>query len=132
MYCSRADLEIYLTKDILEKLTDTVALTADPIIEAVILDSTDFIDSYLLQRYVLPLDPVPRSVKRACTVISAYYLMPRRVGLENIEESSMIGAQYRATVKWLENVRAGLAFLEKDNSVVIMKGSKSQNTEWRL
>lgn len=78
----------------------------DPTIQAVLddtlQDASDLIDSYIGQRYAVPLTPVPLIVESHCVGISLYRLYLRR---EAVPESRRLA--YQDIIRWLEGVAAG-------------------------
>lgn len=71
-------------------------------IESVLLDATGFIDSFLSDLYVLPLNPVPRLIKRLCCDVARFYLWGDAAVKDSVEERDFKSAQ-----KTLEGIRKG-------------------------
>lgn len=98
-------------KDLSELAQDSTGFAdddaAEEIILQLILDAQSFVDSYLNQRYTVPLSPVPDSVRNATGTIAYYRLHERRA--EMITES--LQQMYDQTVAWLRDLAKGVASL---------------------
>ncbi len=111
-YCTAADLGVFgVNAEALEALPlQTNELP--PIIAA-----SAKIDSYLRNRYVLPLTRVGEDIKEACAIIAAYRVLSVR-GLkpgENPEDAN-IRLQYEDTIAWLKMVADGKVSPDIDDS----------------
>lgn len=71
-------------------------------IDEAMLDATGFIDSFLSDRYVLPLTPVPRLIKRLCCDVARFYLWGDAAVKDSVEERD-----FKAAQKTLEGIRRG-------------------------
>lgn len=107
-YATRAELLQETSEARLLELADDSATgtLSDPTIQATLddqlADATALIDSYLVQRYTVPLATVPTVIEAACTTIALYTLYLRR---ETVPESRRTA--YEDTIRWLEAVAAG-------------------------
>lgn len=63
-------------------------------------DATALIESYLRARYLVPLNPVPREVVRACCILARCDLQQGGEGVPSDE----VRRERDATLKWLESM----------------------------
>ncbi len=74
---------------------------------ALILDAQSLIDSYLNQKYSVPLAVVPDSIRNATGIITYYKLHERRSEMITDRLQQM----YDQTISWLRDLARGLASL---------------------
>lgn len=80
---------------------------SDPGVVATTLDdATGLINSYLTERYTLPLPTVPGTLKRCCVDI-AMYQMSADCGVQTKEQRQ----RYEDCIAWLKDVARGLVNL---------------------
>ncbi len=74
------------------------------IISEVCQDASDYIDSFCSKRFVVPFDPVPKVIRRACATVIGYMLFNRRVanGLTNEFKDA-----FDNITKWLGMIATG-------------------------
>lgn len=110
-YCVQADVSKRVTSATLIELTDdTGAGSVDTDnLDAAIEAADALIDSYLGDRFDLPLDDTPDRVKYASVAITIYKLYARRAdaGMPPAVES-----EYTRTAEWLKEVRDGEAQID--------------------
>lgn len=77
-------------------------------IQVALDDATAVIETYLRQRYALPLSPVPREITRACCILARFDLSQGdgKVPSEEVKEQAM---QVRAWLDGLSNSDGKLA-----------------------
>ena len=111
-YITIAELkEQFPDEDFGQLANDATGLSSGPTYQSTILsrilDSDSYIDSYLNQRYDVPLTTVPNSIRNASGLITYYRLHERR--------PEMIGEQlqrmYDQTVAWLRDIAKGIVSL---------------------
>lgn len=83
----------------LDGMVDTAVVTAA--IEA----ASNLIDSYIGQRYALPLDTVPGTLKAACQDLARYELY-------TMEPTAIVKQRRDQAVAWLKDLAAGRAALD--------------------
>lgn len=78
MYATLADMVARFGEAEMIRLSatsDTLPVApVQPRVETALLDATGVIESYLRQRYELPLSPVPREIVRACCILARFDL----------------------------------------------------------
>jgi phage gp36-like protein len=98
-------------KDLSELAQDSTGFADDDaakeIILQLILDVESFVDSYLNQRYTVPLSPVPDSIRNATGVITYYRMHERRSEMITDRLQQM----YDQTIDWLRDLANGIASL---------------------
>lgn len=79
-YSTRTDLELVMEPEQVAQLSDdlTGVEAVDTIIDRCISDADGVIDSYIGERYTVPLATVHASVRNASTTIAHYLLLLRR------------------------------------------------------
>lgn len=82
---------------------------ADPVARA-FEDASSEIDSYLSQRYDVPVSPTPAILRRICVDIAVYQIGPEAGTLTEEKRK-----RYEDAVRWLRDVSAGKAGLGLDN-----------------
>lgn len=88
--------------------------------EQALEDATDFIDSYLIGRYTLPLDEVPNVFVKFCVDIAVFFVSETAGTMTNEKRDRMA----RATT-WLEQVGEGKRRLVKSGE----KASSKNHTQ---
>ena len=113
-YCVVADLEKAYGLEELLKAQPLANPPADPpvldtaAIDAAIQGATDEIDSYVMQRYRLPLTAAPAArLKRRCVDMAMYKLAISVSGDDDLKRM-----RYEDALEWLEKVASGDALLE--------------------
>jgi phage gp36-like protein len=102
------------TDELLDRIgVDAVAAVADraadgsmddEAVSGALDDAGQEIDSYLVQRYVLPLASIPGALKRVCIDMAMYHLSGNRT-TEEVEK------RYKNAIAWLRDISRGLAGL---------------------
>lgn len=77
-------------------------------IDEAIGDADSLIDSYLGQRYTVPITPTPRLLTRISCDIAVYYLASRR-GFTSQGADEVILQAYQNAISWLKAVANGTA-----------------------
>jgi phage gp36-like protein len=75
--------------------------------EAALDAASDLIDSYLRQRYTLPLVSWGHDLKRACAIIAAWDLISARGYNPNDPADDNLRQRYEDTIAWLRDISAG-------------------------
>jgi phage gp36-like protein len=101
----------------LKQLTDRVnGTTIDAtVVAAALADAGAEIDSYLVQRYALPLSATPDVLKRVACEIARYRLYANQSGAA----SETVRNNYKDAVAWLRDVAAGRANLDPNASAAV-------------
>lgn len=105
-YATKQDMIDYFGENEMLKLTDRTKSGSinDHVLDLALRDAADFINSYLAQVYVLPLQIVaPQLVKTTCDV--ARYNLHTDLRKDPVKES------YRDAVNWLTELKEGTAAL---------------------
>jgi phage gp36-like protein len=102
-----ADVLVYLVDDERERALTPAGLER---VDQAIRDANGEVDSYIGQRYVLPLPFVPDVLASQALNIARYKLFLRRGIREGTADESVVTA-YRDAVKWLEKIATGKASL---------------------
>jgi phage gp36-like protein len=98
-YCDMEDLfTVGIHRDV---VTEEVARTS---VEKVILDASAEMDSYLGQRYVLPIVSLDRSLVAKCAAMAAFYLMQGIGYNPEGEADKIIVNGYERAIEYLEKV----------------------------
>lgn len=111
--------------DRLSQLTDRVGDgdLDDDVLARAIADAERLIDSYLMPRYRLPLDPAliaQSPLPRKAGDLVMYYL---HQGGEVVVENEAMASMYREVIAWLKDVQQGRASLgEVDTGVATPEG----------
>ena len=79
-YCAQADIEEQLSQSELIQLTDDAdaGVVDASVVARAIADADDEINSYLQERYTVPLSPVPGLIRKLSVDVSIYNLYSRR------------------------------------------------------
>lgn len=88
--------------------------------EAAIQDAADTIDSFVSQRYTLPLPPV-RALKRINADIAFYLILARR-GFQEGTADDVVVRDYEEALKWLRLVAEGKAQIPADDGQPLPPG----------
>ena len=116
MYCTKADLLNRFREYELIRLTDD----DDDVLNQAINDATAEIDSYLIGRYVIPLEnPTADIIHKACD-LTLFYLHSNR---GEIDRESQIQRRYDAVIRFLEQVAKGMIQLNVTIPDTIKQGS---------
>ncbi len=101
----------------LKQLTDRVnGATIDAtVVAAALADADAEIDSYLVQRYTLPLSVTPDVLKRVACEVARYRLYSN----QSAEASETVRNNYKDAVAWLRDVAAGRANLDPNSSAAL-------------
>ncbi len=101
----------------LKQLTDRVnGTTIDATVVATALADADAeIDSYLVQRYTLPLSATPDVIERVACEIARYRLYAN----QSVEASETVRNNYKDAVAWLHDVAAGRANLDPNSAAAL-------------
>lgn len=76
-------------------------------LDKALADASALIDSYLSQRYTLPLPAVPEALKRACVDVALYQVV--REGTQAADDYRL---RYEDAIAWLRDLAAGKAALD--------------------
>ena len=100
-YCALTDLQKKIDNDQIIAMTDDVStgIVDQNVIDAVILEADEQIDSYVGKVKTVPLLPVPGIIKNISVTISIWKLFVRRGSPDEVRES-----EYKAALKTLENI----------------------------
>lgn len=103
-YCTLDDIKALVAEDKLIKLTDDEkkGIVNTTVVDAIIGNASAVIDSYLQERYVLPLASTPPVITAYCVAISIYRIFYRR---EKVPEP--VAAEYENTIEKLEKMATG-------------------------
>jgi len=104
IYAVLADLSLYITADWLDELSSTVR-------EDHLEHASALIDSYLGQRYKLPLTTGNIALTRACCILARWQLILHR-GINTDSNYQTYEAEYQNIVRWLESVAKGMVALD--------------------
>ena len=77
------------------------------VLDAVLKDAEELIDSYLAKRYQLPLSNVPQSLVRISASIARYFLYKD-------EPTDAAQKGYDNAIAWLKDIAAGKALLDAE------------------
>lgn len=106
MYCTIEDIRRYVAENELTDLTDDTSAGAvdTDIVEGIIADASDTVNSYLEARYAVPLVSVPRFISQLTTDIAIYLLYRRRFAREMSES---LERSYQNALKNLRLIQKG-------------------------
>ncbi len=134
MYAARIDIETIYGADAL-----LVAMNADGIIDDAkvvrgLEAATAEIDSYIANRYPLPLPETPPVLRNICVDITTYRLSQTADAMTDI-----IRERYEDAIKWLDKVSVGKISLglpkapgQKSAKAVVVTGSEKLFTREKL
>ena len=79
-YCAQADIEEQLSQSELVQLTDDAdaGVVDTSVVARAIADADDEINSFLQERYTVPLSPVPGLIRKLSVDLAVYNLYSRR------------------------------------------------------
>jgi phage gp36-like protein len=124
-YCDIDDIKNDISEADLIQLTDddNAGVVDEAKVTDAIADADSEIDMYLRGRYDLPLDPVPRILKKFSVGITIYYLhMRRRIGSE-ISPDDAVAKRYKNALDELKLIAENKAHLvEADGDAVADEG----------
>jgi phage gp36-like protein len=106
MYCTIEDIRRYVSEERLTELTDDTSTgTVDiAIVDGIITDAADEVNSYLQARYTVPLASVPRFISQLTIDIAIYRLYKRRFAMEMPES---LDRSYQSALKNLRLIQKG-------------------------
>lgn len=79
-------------------------------LEAALIASSDLIDSYLSNRYTLPIRVWAQDTRWACAVIAAYTLLAGRgMNPQSGSADEQVRLRYEDAIRWLKDCARGLA-----------------------
>lgn len=106
MYCTIEDIRRYVSEEALTELTDDTSTgTVDiAIVDGIITDAADEVNSYLQARYTVPLASVPRFISQLTIDIAIYRLYKRRFAMEMPES---LERSYQNALKNLRLIQKG-------------------------
>jgi phage gp36-like protein len=110
-YCTKADMISAYGEQALIELTDRVnaAVIVDAVLDDAVAGAEGEINLWIGGRYRLPLEVVPRSLKRIACDITRYILAG------DVKEDDPIAIRYRSQIKVLQAVSKGHALLDQDS-----------------
>lgn len=98
---------------------DTVVDSCGTLLASIIEDADRFMDSYIGERYVVPVDPATRVLARCSVAIAVYDLHMRRSWTVSPE----IKTRYDDMVAWLRDVAKGAARIDSATELAAGSGS---------
>jgi len=100
-YCTLSDLQKKISNDLIIEMTDDVSAgTVDQtVIDAVILEADEQIDSFVGKVKTVPLSPVPGIIKNLSVTISIWKLFVRRGSPDEVREG-----EYKDALMTLKNI----------------------------
>jgi len=106
MYCTIEDIRRYVSEETLTELTDdTSSGSVDTdIVDGIITDAADEVNSYIQARYTVPLASVPRFISQLTIEIAIYRLYKRRFAMEMPES---LDRSYQNALKNLRLIQKG-------------------------
>jgi phage gp36-like protein len=108
VYASTQDIAGRYGQDMLDAIDRDGDSQADTdALDMALADASALIDSYLSQRYTLPLPVVPEALKRACVDVALYQTV--REGTKASEDYRL---RYEDAVVWLRDLATGKAALD--------------------
>jgi len=114
-YVSVNELKNRIEREDIEELSndDTGATDSVALINEVIYDAQDMVNSYVQTRYSTPLsEPVPRVIRDVTSTIAIYYLHLRR----DWTLTEAMTKAYNDAMKWLRDLAAGKTMLDIANN----------------
>ncbi|ADD28716.1 DUF1320 domain-containing protein [Meiothermus ruber] len=123
-YLDTAELKTRKREEAMRYALDPEASTWTTLVEAraqaALQDAADIIDSFVGQRYTLPLPPV-RALKRVNADIAFYLILARR-GFQEGTADDVVVRDYEEALKWLRLVAEGKAQIPADDGAPIPPG----------
>ncbi|GEM81866.1 phage protein Gp36 family protein [Meiothermus hypogaeus] len=124
-YLNTAELKTRKREEAMRYALDPEASTwtalAEERAQAALQDAADIIDSFVGQRYTLPLPPV-RALKRINADIAFYLILARR-GFQEGTADDVVVRDYEEALKWLRLVAEGKAQIPADDGSPIPPGA---------
>jgi phage gp36-like protein len=104
-YCTQTDIENrYRAADVTRLADYDEDGAADPdVIAHAITDAGGELDGYLQKKFLVPVRPIPVSLRRVAVTIAWYYL---QLGRDSVTDDAR--QAYKDAVKWLEGVASGV------------------------
>lgn len=122
MYASAADLCARMQPRLIAELTGSSdAEPIEPRLNAALSDASAEIESYLRQRFVTPINPVPPVLLRIACDIATYRLFEAARD-EDVKDARR---RYEDAIAWLKEVAAGKIALEATAQTVAALGGAS-------
>lgn len=120
MYCTVADIIADITAKTLMELTDdsdVPQIINQSLVEAKINEASKYIDSYLVERYPLPITDARdlQLLKNICVSLVVTELYRRRIGLDYSES---LQRRRDEAIENLEKIQRGIIKLNSGNSEV--------------
>lgn len=90
-----------------------------------LISATSFVNSYLQARYTLPIAGWGKDIRRATAILASYDLLLARGLFRDESQQKNLQLQRDQVVKWLEQIRDGLATPDGlvDNTPTVTNGS---------
>lgn len=103
-YCTLDNIKAMMDEEDLISFTDDVGagVVDTDVTDEAIADADAEIDSYVMTRYSVPLNPVPAIIKKQSVDIAIYNICSRRQRV-----SDEVRQRYEDVIKFLEKVPAG-------------------------
>lgn len=126
MYATLDNLRGAIAEDVILYLVDderqrTLTPAGEQRITQKLLEATSEVNSYLAQRYELPLATIPDILKAKTLDIAVYRLFLRR-GIRPGTADELVMEQYKTAIGWLRDVATGKA------SITTGTGSEDNST----
>ena len=124
-YCTQSDIETRIGYDELTRLSDYDGdgLPDSDVVDRAISDAEGTIDSYLGERYKVPLQTVPDVVKNACADLAVYQLQQSRSSVtDDMKE------RRDDILSWLKDVAKGTASL--GSATELEESSSAGGVRW--
>ena len=124
-YCTHDDILKEISESKLVELTSDGDTVDWGVVDQAIEDASNLIDSYIGQRYSLPLGSIPQVLRKVCVDIAIYEIYAKRLNEApgyDFEDMPVV-KRYKDAMQWLKDVVAGKAGIygadESGNSVDI-------------
>jgi len=134
MYAARLDIETIYGTDALLMAMDDDGVVDDAKVTRGLEAATAEIDSYIADRYPLPLSTTPDVLRNMCVDIATYKLSQTADAL-----TDEIRERYKDAIKWLDKVNTGKISLglpkaagHKSAKAVVITGSEKLFTREKL
>jgi phage gp36-like protein len=104
-YCSKQDLiDRYGSDELGQITTGTKGQIDDTKITRALTDTDSLVNSYIAERYTVPVNPVPSALNAAACGIARYKLWVNKA-------SDRVSQDYKDALAWLTQIAAGTASL---------------------